>query len=772
MLALRRPRCTLHSSPLRPLSIRTLRTVPRRIPTYIKTWDPTLHESIRPHNVTIEPPTRVPKTQLHDTVQVGTQEQDRKEIRVRLENKDLSAKNYYRYSRLKHLLHLATSPKKIDTASLRLALWKAYSLAKLADEPITSVLSYQEWNVLWTSQAIRSFQNRKRTQHLEELYGDMTSAGCAPSQNQRIEYLECLFMNGKEHEAVQEWEADDQGIGGFEGRNSTPKHLEAGAKLYSLVGDPDRAREIMDKLFEMHPDWKSSVMVSVFRTHTSSDQLKHHDDAKEIYDNMKAKKSIEMTLKEYDACFVGFLEAKHLRYAKVVFRDMVKDGSIATTNVARDVKKVLERLHMLYRLGTDLSSMTSIVLEAIEVLPVGYHGNLYGDWMKLAVVQKTPEAAAHILDMMIKRGYTPDVYHFNMLLRALIRTKETPDVLKAENIGWRMIEETRKAHKRAHRGGSATGKTSDRGGSSQDTNSEAARYIPAADVTTFALIMHHHAKALQWEYVDYLSRQLKETAIVPNVTIMNVLIDNKTRKGAYAEAWAIYKELTQPSKPGERTGIFPDGATIRLLWKNLRFALGDHATRDDPNIPSARDLLRESLEWWSKCHYRYDAERFRTGLAGSDHGAISALVLHCFSYTQDVAGSLIAMHALRHNFGIFPTDRDATILQRQLTWVDMSRDSASASRQYFHSRTNQRNRERIRHIYDMVLHRRLNMLTSEQAEAMTGESAGDFSLGVLSDFVRVVLVDQYPEEIVEAIIEGTKKDVGYEGGTGNGMHEV
>jgi hypothetical protein len=720
--------------------------------------------------VTNEPLTQATGTELHDVVQIAKQEQHRKEIWLKLKNRDLSVQNLYRHKRLKHLLRLAATSTKLDTNSLRFTLWKAYKSAKLADEPITSVLPHQAWNTLWTSQAIKSFQNRGRAQHLEELYGDMISAGCAPSSIQRAEYLDCLYTNGREHEAVQEWEADHQRVGGFEGQNFMPEHLEIGVKLHSLVGHADRAREVMDKLFEIYPDSKPSVMLSVFRTHTSSGLTKHHDYAKEIYDKMKADMSTKVTTKEYDACFIGFLEAKHLHYAKVVFRDMVKGGYIATTNVARGVNRVLKRLHMLYRLGTDLSSMTSIALDAIDVLPVGYHGHLYGDWMKLTVVQKTHEAAAHILDMMIKRGYEPETYHFNMLLRALMRTRETANVLKAENIGWRMIEETRKAHKRTLRRGSATGKTSDRDQSSQDMNSGAARNLPTADVTTFALIMHHHAKALQWEYVDYLSRQLKETAIVPNVTIMNVLIDNKTRKGAYAEAWAIYKQLTQSSKPGERTGIFPNGATIRLLWKTLRFALGDQATCNDPNLPTARELLRESLDWWSKCRYRYDAERFRTGLAGAGHDAISALVLHCFSYTQDIAGSLIAMHALRHNFGIFPTNNDAIILQRQAAWVDFGRDSASASSQYFHSRSSQRNRERIARMYELLLNRRLVLVTPAEAEGITDEAVGDLVLEVVSDFVRVVMVDQFPGESVEGIIEATKRDVGYEGGTGIGPH--
>jgi hypothetical protein len=756
MLALRRSRCTPLNS-LRPFSIRTFRTVPRRIPTFIKKWDPTLHKSTRQHEVKIKPPIRTPETRRPDTTAVAKQDALREETWAKLRNGDHSAAILERHSRLKHVLHLATTTGKITIPSLRTAVWRAYRLAKSADKSLLSVLSDSDWNILWASQTFQSFENTKRTLHLEELFGDMTSAGCNPTVTQRAEYLECLFLNGKEYEAVEGWEADHVRIEGLDGKNYPPEHLEVGARLYALAGLADRAREIMYMLFERYPDWNSSVMVLVLRTHTSADLTKYHNHAKDIYDKRRSSTSPKMTLRDYDACFVGFLEARHVYYAKAVFGDMVKDGFLATNDAPEEVEKVMERLHKLYRLGTEVPSMTAISIDAIEVLPKSYHAHLFGQWLKLTVVKQMPEASAQILDSMYKRGYTPETYHFNMLLKALFRTNETPNVLKAENIGWRMADKSRKAHKRTIRG-------SDAGHSSTQ---EAARNLPAADVTTFSLIMQHHAKRSQWEYVDYLSRQLKETSIVPNAIIMNVLIDNKVRQGAYAEAWAIYQQLTQRSKRGERTGVFPDGATIRLLWKTLRFALGDKELRDDPKLPSPRELLKESLEWWNQCRYRYDADRFRTGLSGVSRGAISSLILHCFSYTQDIAGSLVAMHALRRNLDIFPADNDANILHRQLAWVDMSRESSAVGEQYFQTFSRQENEDRVTEVYHILLEARFKRIGEEKASRMTDEEVGDFSLNMLSELARVYMKRQYPAEVVEQMIEQAKRDVGFIGGTGD-----
>ncbi|KAF1936373.1 hypothetical protein EJ02DRAFT_506570 [Clathrospora elynae] len=644
--------------------------------------------------------------------------------------------------RWNRILHLASSTDGRDTR-LRAPLWRAYVLAKASDPRLVDRLPDRAWDVLWNTQSIESSDNRNQRAHLEQLYRDMYNVGRTPTVGQRVKYLESVFLSGREEQALQEWEEDhNSGVDGVR-QDYKPEHLEIGAKMHALAGNANRSRDIMEELLRLYPAWDSTVMMAVFRAHTSSEVTEHHDLATRIYTAMKERKGDSVSLEDYDAWLVGFLEAGHLTYAKQVFRDMVKEGHLATSGTTARVEALLKRLHMLYRLGTDISKMTSIALDAISVLPPGYHGHLFGDWMKSAVVQKAPEAAAQILDMMFQRGYTPETFHFNMLLKALIRTKENPNILKAENIGWRMIGEARKAHKRDLRPNSRAEIINKRSTSSRNLDTEAARNVPVANVTTFALMMQHHAKSMQWEHVDYLSRQLKEASVDPNATIMNVLMDNKCRQGAYSEAWTIYKSLTEPQEGSK--GVFPNGASFRCLWKTLRLALGDHATRNDPDMPTPRELLKEMISWWGLARSRYDAERFRMGVAGADHGAITSLIMHCFSYTQDLAGSLIALHVLRRHFDIFPTDKAAQILQRQMA-------------QYFHSRSNKRNTDRIARVYYILLQERLARMNLKEDEypRLSDEEIGDVGLNLLSEFVRVVLKRSYPPEVVEAMVDAAR----------------
>lgn len=755
MLALHQLRCYLHSSRL--LHIRTLRTVPRRIPDYIKRWDPTLHIPTYERLALLEDA----KSRETESAIGSSSAKQVQQLRSFVGPEIKPDTQAPPYQKLKHLFRLATS-QNIDCVSLRRPLWRAYQFAKYADGRLLSYLEREEWDILWSIQGVKTFGNEKRAPHLEELYSDMVSVKVGPSKSQRIDFVECLFLNGKDDQALQEWEADDLHVEGSGAQDCKPEHWEVGIRIHAFAGNADRARKIMDRLFQAFPDWDPRIMLPVLRAYASSDEARHHAIAYGIYGTMKDLLGQKMTIRHYDACFVGFLEAKNETFAVLVFRDMIESGHLATTGSADNIERVLKRLHMLYRLGTQISTMTSIALDAIKILPASYHGHLFGDWMKQAVVEREPTAAANVLEMMFERGYTPETFHFNMLLKAFLRTKESPNILKAENIGWQMIDQARKAHEMQLRLGSNAAQISKKDRASQGEKSEVKRKVPVADVTTFALIMHHHAKGLQWEHVDYLSRQLKESSINPNATIMNVLIDNKTRQGAYAEAWSIYKQFTNPSEGSPSTGVFPNGASLRHVWKMLRLALGDHATRHDPNLPSPRELLKETVEWWTLCRSRYDAQRFRMGLAASSHGAITALMLHCFSYTQDLAGALIALHVLRHKFDIFPTLKDATILKRQMAWVDMINESVTSQSQYFHSRSNNRNSERVSKIYEIVMQQRFERLgaSPEEVAYWTEEEDGDFGLNLLSEFVRVMLKRAYPPEVVELMIEAARRSIG------------
>lgn len=767
MLALRRLRCLVHSTPV--TQTRTLRTRPRPLPTYTRQWNPTLHTPIRTPNPSNDPAghddtsraaiEQTPVGDAKDDLRPAPDQHNNDEdlvIDVTISSFQIACV----VKRLQYFLNRADLKDDVD-AALRGPLWNAYTEATKWKISLLKGLPYRAWNILWRSQ-YADFSNVSRRQiNLARLNQDLITARAHAVAGQVAYRIERRFMTGMQEEALRLWTSSRSNF------PTAPEYLDTGARLYALAGYPDQARNIMDRLLELYPSWDVSVMVAVFRAYTSSRSKDDIEKAQEIYHIIKQRVAPVAALEVYDSCLIGFLEVQSLPDAKQVFRDMVCGGLLETEGSQLQAERVLKRLNLLYALGRDISGMSSIALDAIAVLPVAYHGHVFSDWMKSAMVGNAPQAAAQILDVMIQRGYRPETQDFDYLLRSLIRTKEAHNLLKAENIGWKMIEQARMSAipTDRHPSGSRLKAIAEKLQTEGVLDADPAASVPPASTSTFALIMRHHASKSQWEHVDYLSRQLKLANIKMNSTIMNVVIENEGRKGQFNEAWQIYKSLTDNTDEAE--SVFPDGETFAILWRNLRFALGNPANLEDPNLPTPRKLLRETVDWWLLVRQRPDADRFLRGLAADDRGGIEKLMLHCFSCAQDLSGSLVALHVLRQKFDIYPTKNTVKTVLRQLSWEAKHDETQSMRRHFRISKDHSRNMRRLTHIYEAVSSYRLQRLkiTADMLRNYSSEQLGDLELNTISEFVRAALLahPHHSPEIVELLIEGAANAAGVAG---------
>lgn len=764
-LALRRVRCLLHSIPVS--QTRALGTNPRPIPIYLKRWNPTLHSPIRPSKPHVESSpgagflqktTRqtLPASATDDPRSLA--EQPSQDRHVVIQTKSRSLQTRHAFKKLQYLLNLADSNDDLNP-TLRAPLWAAYKLAMKYNVSLPQYLSDRAWNILWRSQYADFSDPSRRHVHLAKLDRDLTRARSSPVAGQVAHRVQQKFMAGMQEQALKAWAASQDTFA------IAPDYLDTGARLYALAGYPDQAKSIMDRLLQVYPGWHPSVMMAVFRAYTSSGSEQHLEKARELYRTMKERLESQILFEFYDSCLIGFLEARSFPDAKEVFQDMARGIPFVVEDRDRYAENFMRRLNMLYSVGTDISSMSSIALNAIAVLPVAFHGHVFSDWMKCAMFEKAPEASAQILDVMIQRGYRPETEHFDYLLRTLFRTKEPEHVSKAEKIAWKMVEEALQSSIALdrHPSGSQTKDIAERLSNLSVPDPDLPVSLPAASASTFALLMRHHASNSQWEHVDYLTRQLQDTNVWPNTTIMNVLIENKCRKGQFVEAMKVYKTLTKvPDVPGS---VFPDGETMRILWRTLRIALSTPENRNDSKLPSPRQLLRETVAWWAKVRRRPDADRFLQGLAADNKGAIMKLMLHSFSFDQDLSGSLVALHVLRSKFNIYPTREDARIIIRQQAWEAMHDETSSVRKQFGIGKHPARNMLKISRAYEYAFSDRLKKMkiTEDQFREYTPEQQGKVELNTISSFVRYLLLGVYDPTTTELLIEGAANAVGVTG---------
>jgi tetratricopeptide (TPR) repeat protein len=797
MLALRRLRCLPHSVPA--CQTRLLRTKPRPIPSYLRQWNPALHEPRRSTQAspsTTRPRERIDLDELtkplkptlpqessatnrrddvgengvsHSIHEVGydflrdvdKQDEPGDVEYITFNCRGTSKAATFWLLRLKYLFNEANG-RNILAPELQAPLWRAYKTCLGLKPSLPVSFSQRAWDVLWKSQYVDFANMSRRHIHLTQLYDeamktmvkkgkfDLDLAGLVAYR------LEQKYMAGNQQQALELWK-------GFRHQYpKAPEFLDTGARLYALEGFPDRALEIMDQLLALEPDWHESVMLVVLRAYTSSQREQHVEEARRLYEAIKTKVGDKGSIEIYDNCLVGFLEARSLPDARQVFRDMVKAGHLDYTGSSQQIEQVLRRLSRLHALATDIYSMSAIALDAIAVLPVAYHGHIFSGWMKYTYLQNAPQVVAQILDLMVERGYEPEAVHFEFLLRALFRTREPDDVHKAESIGWKMVEEARLSPSLADKSAPGTRLLAikEKLDKASVLGTESSVGVPAANTSTFALLMSHHAERFQWEHVDFLTRQLREAHVAPDCTIMNVLINNKVRQGQFMEAWQIYKTLT-----GDEThegSVFPNGESMRCLWKMLQLATNGSANQEGLELPSPRHLLRETLHWWRLVRQRPDAGRFTRGLVGLAENESHRLMLHCFNHYHDLAGALVALHVLRMEFNVYPTKIDAARLRKQIAWVSLHDETDSARRQFSLSNNNAKNMERLKYTYARIRDRKFKELCAwgGMEFPMTEADAGDFELEVISEFVRVILLGSHEPEVVELMIQEAQQAIG------------
>ncbi|KAF2649323.1 hypothetical protein K491DRAFT_771621 [Lophiostoma macrostomum CBS 122681] len=662
-----------------------------------------------------------------------------------------------------------------DSAGNRLwrrHLWRAYSLAKKTDPDLLRCLPPLAWTALWNSPTIKNRPNRTARAHVQELYCDMLAAGIAASEHQQIAYLESIFLSDKKELALKKWELLDSQEGA--GRTDitplshgplirrTPEYLESGIRMYGLAGNPVRAHEIMDNLFGLYPTWNSDIIKVVFRAYARSEETKHHGTAKAIYLMAQGRRDTFTTIEDYDCFFVGFIQAGNLPHSKLVFGDMVRYMNLDSNYSQETIHQVLRRLRMLYGLADDIVKTTSVALQAISILPRAYFPHVFGEWMQLSAAQNAPAAVAQILDMMYTRGCQPETFHFNILLKTLFHSDEKEHTLKAENIGWQMMNEAAQElpTRSPFRSAAEAISHAERAQPVPPEDPSLPRKVPPANANTIALLMQHHSTSSGWEHVQYLAKQMEKLQIQPNEQILNIVMDDECRKGKYNKAWHIYQRLTNPSYDSK--GVFPNGATFRCLWKTMRLCFGEPSTSEESTLPTPRELLAEQLRWWNLVRRRADSDRFKRGLAASDLGAIYKLIMHSFSFCKDLPGSLVAMHVLRQKFGVHPSNDAAHIVQTQIAWVDMHGDTKDAQTQYAHSGIPGKVSKQMGKIYSVLMEARFSRMGmgADDYARLSEEEKGDIGLNSLSELIRVVLKRRYPPEDVEAMIDQAKEDIG------------
>ncbi|PVI08215.1 hypothetical protein DM02DRAFT_666179 [Periconia macrospinosa] len=748
---------------------RSFNTRPKPLPLHVETWDPTRHKSLPPPTSPSDKELRLRDERRRERKRLcdGTYSKfvDSRQISS-MEN--LNIVQYF----IKRLQMRASQRGSKER------LWRAYKRAKEGNADLRLALTNRAWDLLSISQDTEE----RRIEVFEDMIEATRLEAAKPEAAQlaaesRVAVLEQMVLQGEQADALREWEHDRSEDQYLLRIDHTPDHLELGVKLYALAGNANQARETMEELFELYPEREKNlpIMMHLFRVLADTDSEEHHEEAWNIYQMMRESIKDQPTLEQYDAWFIGFLEAKHDHYARLVLRDMIEAKALDVCYSEEEVvAETLRRLHLLNRLATDILKSTDISLLMLRTLPSSYHSHIYMHWMMAAIKFHAPNQISRILESMIRRGFQPQTVHLNLYMRALFRTRENLFLMKAEDLGWKMIEEARKEQRKNQVKRTVAGLIVDdlskkQGEQSDATDSDPPKMLASADASTFAMIMDHCADNDRWEHVDYLAKRLDRSDIEPDADLMNVLIYNCTRKGQYAKAWSTYGALT--TVPDGERGVFPTGTSIRYLWRNLYLALAIHNAEEmeteptpryrSAGLPTPRHLLAETIDWWNLCKSRPDGGQFLMGFATEFQTAIVKLILVCFSYAQDFAGSLVALHVMGKHFGIYPTADTVRVIQRHAAWVTVDEAREASFRQRLHDKK----LAFFEDMYKTIALEKWQQMgytdnTDERIAELDTDTVGKVELNTLSTFIRSHMTRVNWPQTIEGLIDEAKIDVG------------
>ncbi|KAH7060635.1 hypothetical protein B0J12DRAFT_649573 [Macrophomina phaseolina] len=678
-------------------------------------------------------------------------------------------------------------PKDRETAK---ELWRLYIKLQLSSSGFLHAMSARAWDVLWASQSLRTPAEPKIVAHLVQLAEDMRRGGHQASFGQRLIHIETLFWKDNKERAIDEWERGYKTKAGRTEDSYRPEYLDLGVRMHAVAGNLLRARDLLATLFASHPDWNPRLILYVFDAYVAlPDRPGRHKYAWSLYKRLQELLLDQMTLEDYERCYVGFLKAGSRSRAVEVFQDLLHHGHKVNATIVQSFSKLAHNPDQVNE-----AFLAGILSVSSAVQNKGY----YADWINLLTRRGHADAAAQVVELMYERGVAPEDQHLNSLINAWIRIG-TPELLqKAETLGLQMVVE-RISQVRRRTGESDLIKNGPQEGLKSPQKLFLRRTIPPASSHTFELLATIYIKQGNKKKLADLHLWQTQHARLPTTTAaLNAEMAHFLRHGYLPDVWRVFKRevLRRPTQDLARTR--PDTGTFMLLWEASRtkprtltrshlYRLGDRTSFPPPTI-----ILRHTLSWLSSlaaadCKPRNrrpattNTKKLLTQISSS---RLPTLIIRTFAAWTDITGALVALHALASPpLAIPPTQRAIHLIAQAVARAAVGRGRGTRTprqrREVAASSALAHNLEQVLRALRALLERRLaaekggwNAAVAEEGEGEGEEQTenkkkkqkNEIFLDALAELVRAALIRQgvRPRE-VEGRIAGVKRAIGAEG---------
>ncbi|KAL5624650.1 hypothetical protein BROUX41_004710 [Berkeleyomyces rouxiae] len=474
--------------------------------------------------------------------------------------------------------------------------WKRYLAARVAMALHYDKIHIDVWDLLWKMFDIEHENNPLRLTQISKLAKDMSVAKIQLRPEQQVTAIEAMFAGSYHDQALENWKRCIVSLGA-EDAPTFAQFWELGARMYCILGDLDRAGEIIDKLLKKQSDPR--ILIDFIHACATQETAKGLDLAADAYQNLRGMLGEEMTLIDFDRVISTFLSINKPFSALNVFVDMMTKGSISINKGGKIPMIIANKF-------------------------------FFGKWLKRLIGNGELEGAMKVVRFMQEHRVPGSAIQLNGLIGAWQRSGSARDLANADALGWEMIR-ARLEFVSARSGSSET--------FIRDEDRVHGAVLPQATLETFSLLAEdYHLRRLDRK-LQTLWDAFDKAEIPFNAFMMNQLMANALDFGRVDEALSLYDSLVRHNK------MAPNPHTFMELWKALEvnrvIVLAE--TEGAAQTTAARKTFGEMM-------------RHAGVFKGEMNAQLARKVLHTFRRLGDRPGFVIALSMMRRFFGFLPSE--------------------------------------------------------------------------------------------------------------------
>lgn len=556
-----------------------------------------------------------------------------------------------------YISRLNDALEKASAAPLknRKELWRWYSLSRKTLCAAWGEVPMSTWRLLWKELSVEALDNPDRMAHIIQLGNDMEAANRPLKPDQILLYIEALFVEGNQKDALARWESARPSLTLVE--STAIQYWALGVVMLAKSKQPARAQEAADVLLnDLKAAKESRALIPLIRTWSEYPDNSAIQMAWALYVRLKFWMGSSMAMQDYDAVAGIFLTSNRTDLALAVFRDMMLTDDPVAKNYdslalyPRFVGLKGTRHLESFQLGPEETSWTRS--NPLTVLPPKFRNKFFfGSWIKKLVGDDEIDWASQVVELMSQRDIRPDATYLNGIIGAWFRTGSAENEKKGTTMAWKMIAARLEFVR--HRSYRYTSSLEGPVRARFDATTKNDFFRPSsiavsaqASLETFSVLIQHYHQLGQKDRVQELLGAIKAAEIKPSTAFLNNLLELGSAMHHRPWVWSLYVRFV------EQENVVPSQYTFALLWKSMKDHVDPLINRSKAGYPSPRFLFSEMTKSSTWKNEKLAREMYDQ-------------IILCFGLADDQIGTAVALRAMQRLYGMYPNEATvrSTVLQ-------------------------------------------------------------------------------------------------------------